>query len=67
VAHRLGHGILGAAVAAWPTVALVGSFELLMMIIRAARVTADAIGIPGYLDVWVMPIHRKSGLRRRSR
>jgi hypothetical protein len=36
VAHRLGDGLAGATVAAWPTVALVGSYELLMMIIRSA-------------------------------
>jgi hypothetical protein len=36
VAHGLGHGLTGAAVAAWPAVALVGSYELLMMVIRAA-------------------------------
>src|ERR1700722_1874277 len=28
VAHGLGHGLTGAAVAAWPAVALVGSYEL---------------------------------------
>lgn len=32
VAHGLGHGPIGAAVAAWPAVALVGSYELLMVI-----------------------------------
>jgi hypothetical protein len=37
VAHGLGHGIIGAAAAAWPAVALVGSDELLMMIIRGAE------------------------------
>jgi hypothetical protein len=37
VAHGLGHGLTGAAVAAWPAVALVGSYELLMMIIRSAQ------------------------------
>jgi len=37
VAHGLSHGIIGAAVAAWPAVALVGSYELLMMIIRGAQ------------------------------
>jgi hypothetical protein len=37
VAHGLGHGPVGAAVAAWPAVALVGSYELLMMIIRGAQ------------------------------
>jgi hypothetical protein len=29
VAHGLGHGLIGAAVGAWPAVALVGSYELL--------------------------------------
>ena len=38
IAHGLGHGLGGAAVAAWPAVALVGSYELLMMIIRGADV-----------------------------
>jgi hypothetical protein len=42
VAHGLGHGITGAAVAAWPAVALVGSYELLMMIIRSEQVPAIA-------------------------
>jgi hypothetical protein len=37
VAHGLGHGPVGAAVAAWPAVALVGSYELLMVIIRGAQ------------------------------
>jgi hypothetical protein len=37
VAYGLGHGIIGAAVAAWPAVALVGSYELLMIIIRSAQ------------------------------
>lgn len=35
-AHGLGDGLAGAKVAAWPTVALAGSHELLMMIIRSA-------------------------------
>ena len=38
VAHGLGHGPSGAAVAAWPAVALVGSYELLMMVIRSSQV-----------------------------
>jgi Protein of unknown function (DUF2637) len=42
IAHGLGHGIIGALVAAWPAVALVGSYELLMMIIRGAHVPAVA-------------------------
>jgi hypothetical protein len=37
VAHGLGHGLIGATVAAWPAVALVGSYELLMMIVRGTR------------------------------
>ena len=39
-AHGLGHGVTGAAVAAWPAVALVGSYELLMMVIRSSQVQA---------------------------
>ena len=34
LAHGLGHGPVGALVSAWPAVALVGSFELLMLLIR---------------------------------
>jgi hypothetical protein len=41
VAHGLGHGPIGAAVAAWPAVALVGSYELLMMVIRSSQIPAD--------------------------
>jgi Protein of unknown function (DUF2637) len=40
VAHGLGNGPSGAAVAAWPAVALVGSYELLMVVIRSAQVPA---------------------------
>jgi hypothetical protein len=40
VAHGLGDGLAGAAVAAWPAVALVGSYELLMMVIRSSQVPA---------------------------
>ena len=43
VAHALGHGPAGAVVAAWPAVALVGSHELLMMIIRGAHVSDPKI------------------------
>jgi Protein of unknown function (DUF2637) len=42
VAHGLGHGLTGAAVAAWPAVALVGSYELLMMVIRGSQAPSDA-------------------------
>jgi hypothetical protein len=41
VAHGLGHGVIGAAVASWPAVALVGSYELLMMVIRNSQIQAD--------------------------
>jgi hypothetical protein len=50
VAHGLGHGLIGAAVSAWPAVALVGSYELLMMVIRGAQSGPQAVpantGIP---------------------
>lgn len=36
-AHGLGNGPVGAIVAAWPAVALVGSYELLMLIIRSTN------------------------------
>jgi hypothetical protein len=41
VAHGLGHGLAGAVVAAWLAVALVGSYEPLMVIIRSVRVLAS--------------------------
>ncbi len=34
LAHGLGHGPVGALVSAWPALALVGSFELMMLLIR---------------------------------
>jgi hypothetical protein len=43
VAHGLGHGPIGAAVAAWPAVALVGSYELLMMNIRGVQQPAGDV------------------------
>jgi hypothetical protein len=43
VTHGLGHGPVGAAVAAWPAVALVGSYELFMTIIRGARQRDDRV------------------------
>ena len=47
LAHGLGHGLIGAGVAAWPAIALVGSYELLMMIIRAAQVPGTATASHG--------------------
>ena len=45
VAHGLGHGPIGSAVAAWPAVALVGSYELLMMVIRGCQQAAGDVSI----------------------
>lgn len=42
VAHGLGHGLIGAAVAAWPAVALVGSWSL-MMVIRGSQAVPEGI------------------------
>jgi hypothetical protein len=46
VAHGLGDGSVGAGVAAWSAVALVGSYELLMTIIRGGQ------GVGGYARSW---------------
>jgi hypothetical protein len=37
VAHGIGHGPVGALVSAWPALALAGSFELLMLLIRSGH------------------------------
>jgi hypothetical protein len=42
-----GQGVLGAVVGAWPAVALVGSDELLMVIIRGSQMPAGAAGAHG--------------------
>jgi|SRR6516162_8052323 len=51
VAHGLGHGPAGAAVAAWPAVAPAGSYELFMTVIRGARQPDDRVSgaeqVPG--------------------
>jgi Protein of unknown function (DUF2637) len=49
LAHGLGHGPVGALVSAWPALALVGSYELLMMLIRASHDTSEKqdLGMPG--------------------
>ncbi|MCW2946572.1 MAG: hypothetical protein JWR24_3289, partial [Actinoallomurus sp.] len=41
LAHGLGHGPLGALVSAWPALALVGSYELLMTLIKAEDGSAE--------------------------
>ena len=47
LAHGVGHGLIGALVSAWPALALVGSFELLMMLIRTGRGTGTSEAKPG--------------------
>ncbi|WP_236009372.1 hypothetical protein [Actinomadura physcomitrii] len=43
VAHGAAHGVIGALISAWPALALIGSFELLMILIRnAIRRCTDA-------------------------
>lgn len=62
VAHGLGHGLIGSAVAAWPAVALVGSYELLMMIIRGAQpepAVPGAAGAPGAVPR-LDPLHARA-------
>jgi Protein of unknown function (DUF2637) len=51
VAHGLGHGPSGAVVAAWPAVALVGSYELLMVVIRSAQAPAGRVIASGTFSV----------------
>jgi hypothetical protein len=53
VAHGLGHGPAGAAVAAWPAVALVGSYELFMTIIRGTRPPDDRVSEADHVSVAV--------------
>jgi hypothetical protein len=67
VAHGLGHGLTGAAVAAWPAVALVGSCELLMMIIRSAGCREPGRPWAGSLSACRIPVRRRCGRRRHSR
>jgi hypothetical protein len=57
VAHGLGHGLIGAAVGAWPAVALVGSYELLLVIIRSEQRPADTPqpGLTVQQTLWIDP------------
>jgi hypothetical protein len=50
LAHGVGHGPVGALVSAWPALALVGSSELLMMLIRTGRGTRARswISVPAF-------------------
>ena len=63
LAHGIGHGPVGALVSAWPALALVGSFELLMTLIRTGRSirTGEAEGEPLYRAA------RTAGARRHRR
>jgi len=73
------YGLLGAVVAAWPAPALVGSYELLLWIVRtgsAAAPVADAVtppaaaGEPAPVAVAVAPAstgHAATGSRKESR
>ena len=47
---------MGAAVAAWPAVALVGSYELLMMVIRSSQVPLDGTRHPSGSEHDVDPL-----------
>ena len=51
LAHGLGHGVVGALVSAWPAVALVGSYELLMALIRADHRPAVDAGFRPLADL----------------
>jgi hypothetical protein len=55
LAHGLGHGPIGALVSAWPALALAGSFELLMTLIRrerqASATPADTAHVNQYAPV----------------
>jgi Protein of unknown function (DUF2637) len=50
LAHGLGHGPIGALVSAWPALALAGSFELLMTLIRTEPGASAALGLAAHLD-----------------
>ena len=67
VAHGLGHGLTGAAVAAWPAVAPVGYYELLTMIIRAARLPEAATALGGRVSACPVPVRCRCRLRMRVR
>jgi hypothetical protein len=70
VMHGLGHGPVGAVVAAWPAVALVGSYEVLMMIIRGSQAAPDgasgSAGIPDPLQEQAADIRRPASSGPRS-
>jgi hypothetical protein len=57
LAHGLGHGPIGALVSVWSAVALIGSFELLMMLVRSAP-----LGVPAWTTrcprSWCLSLYR---------
>jgi hypothetical protein len=55
LAHGLGHGPIGAMVSAWPALALVGSYELLMLLVRTGRETGEQ-GTPGTVEADAAPV-----------
>ena len=58
LAHGVGHGPVGALVSAWPALALVGSFELLMLLIRNERCgRADESGMTERSQTAPAPVH----------
>jgi hypothetical protein len=50
LAHGLGHGPIGALVSAWPALALAGSFELLMTLIRTEPEASTTANRAAHLD-----------------
>jgi hypothetical protein len=61
LAHGLGHGPIGALVSAWPALALAGSFELLMTLIRSkgrgsiTSVSTDASHLSPFVNTAAPP------------
>ncbi|MFZ2013840.1 MAG: hypothetical protein WAV00_08470 [Nocardioides sp.] len=62
LAHGVGHGPVGALVSAWPALELVGSFELLMMLIRTGRGTRIPEAEPESHDPAAPPLAREAPL-----
>jgi len=49
LAHGIGHGPIGAMVSAWPALALAGSFELLMTLIRTDQRASTGSSLASYM------------------
>jgi hypothetical protein len=60
VAHGAGNGPIGGAVGAWPALALVGSYELLMMIIRSAQSAVYPAESPPEAETKADPLHARA-------